>query len=383
MANQFDSLGLFSSPYQQASGWVIACLVVALHVGLLGIGHFWNSTPPVPKARSKVIVQTIRLAPSSLATSIQNASPVVEQPLLAANFEHLPPLPLLEEPILEEPAPEKTAEPTKKEEPIKKEEPVQKVVEPVQKVEPAVKKAELPKTESKPPPKPTASDIKKPAAAKPAEKKQVTPVPPKPVKNDPKAQEAEKKKQEKAQADKKRQQEQAAAQAAEKKRQQEVAAAQEAAHQKQQVLLAKAKENLAKMSETRDKISQSTASSVKLATTPLPKEVSHLQIDALPLGEVGSTAQAGEWGVKEISYRDEIVYRVKTALKFPDYGTVKIKLTLDRTGKVTKVETMQSESAKNKAYLERTLPTLQFSAFGQQFSGAAQYTFLITLHNDN
>lgn len=361
MANQFESLDLFSSPYQHTSGWVIACLVVAMHMGLLGVGHFWNSTPSAPKARSKVVVQTIRLAPPSPVAHIQNTSLVVEQPLIAANLENLPSLPILEEPVIE-----------KAEEPVKKEEPAKKVETP------PVKKPAPPKTESKPTPKPVTPDTKKPAPAKPTEKKQASVVPPKPIKNEGKAQESEKKKLE----DKKRQQEQAAAQEAEKKRQQEVAAAQEAARQQQQALLAKAKENLAKMSETRDKISQSTASSTKLATTPLPKEVSHLQIDALPIGEIGSVAQAGEWGVKEVSYRDEIVYRVKAALKFPDYGTVKIKLTLDRTGKVVKVETMQSESAKNKTYLERTLPTLQFPAFGQQFSGAAQYTFLITLHND-
>lgn len=369
MVNQLDSCGVFSSPYQQSSGWIIACLVIVLHVGLLGIGHFWSSPPPPLKARAKVVVQTIRLAPSAPTTTIQTAqteSPSVEQPLLAANLEHLPPLPLLEEPVIE-----KIQEPVKKEEPAKK-------------IETPAKKPVPPKVESKPTPKPTTTpEAKKVSPAKPAEKKQVS-APPKPTKaDDNKTQESEKKKQEKAEAEKKRQQEQAAAQEAEKKRQQEIAAAQEAARQQQQALLAKAKENLAKMSETRDKISQSTASSVKLATTPLPKEVSHLQVDALPLGEIGSTAQAGEWGVKEISYRDEIVYRLKAALKFPDYGTVKIKLTLDRTGKVLKVETTQSESAKNKAYLERTLPTLQFPAFGQQFPGATQYTFLMTLHNDS
>ncbi len=341
MVNQLNSLGVFSSPYQQSSGWIIACLVIALHLSLLGIGHFWNSTPPPLKARAKVVVQTIRLAPPSASTIVQTQSPPTEQPLLAANLEHLPSIPVLEES-------------TKKEEPAKK-------------AETPAKQFVHPKTESKPTPKPATPEVKKVTPAKPAEKKQAS-APTKP-KTDLKAQESEKKKQEKAEA--------------EKKRQQEVAAAEEAARQRQQALLTKAKENLAKMNETRDKISQSTASSVKLATTPLPKEVNHLQVDALPLGERGSTAQAGEWGVKEISYRDEIVYRVKAALKFPDYGTVKIKLTLDRTGKVLKVETTQSESAKNKAYLERTLPTLQFPAFGQQFSGATQYTFLMTLHNDS
>ena len=88
------------------------------------------------------------------------------------------------------------------------------------------------------------------------------------------------------------------------------------------------------------------------------------------------------WGTKESRYSDEIAYRLKSSLRFPDYGAVKIKLTLDRTGKVLKCETVHSESAKNKSYVESKVPGIVFSSFGQQFQGATQTTFVITLQND-
>lgn len=136
-------------------------------------------------------------------------------------------------------------------------------------------------------------------------------------------------------------------------------------------------EEIAKTHESGKKVSAS-FSSVNLQTTNLPKELGELQVDALSL-ETGSSS----WGVKETKYSDEVAYRLKMNLKLPDYGAVKIKLTLDRTGKVVKVETLKSESAKNKTYVETRIPTIQFSRFDERFQGSLQNTFVITLQNDS
>lgn len=164
----------------------------------------------------------------------------------------------------------------------------------------------------------------------------------------------------------------AIAKEAEKKKQKELTTAK----LREKELLAKAQENLEKMEKTRDKINSN--SSVKLEKTLIPKSIESLQIDALPSGQSVST----ELNTKEISYRDEVAYRLRLALRLPDYGTVKVKLIINNTGNVHQIQIMNSENQKNKEYIERTLPTLLFPSFGSRFDGASQYTFLITLNND-
>ena len=145
----------------------------------------------------------------------------------------------------------------------------------------------------------------------------------------------------------------------EMRRQKEIAAAQEAAKQKVQAHLSKAKENLAKIGETRDKITSN--SSINLEAAPIPKELGLLQVDALPSER---DAKDCAWGLQETSYSDEVAYRLKMSLRLPDYGSVKIKLTLDRSGKVVKIETVQTQSAKNKAYVESKIPAIVFPLLG-------------------
>ena len=57
--------------------------------------------------------------------------------------------------------------------------------------------------------------------------------------------------------------------------------------------------------------------------------------------------------------QDEFISFLHGALHLPDFGEVKIELTLT-DGVVSKVVVLNSESAKNKAYLEKHLPLLKF-----------------------
>lgn len=63
-----------SSSHNSALFW--SCLLVMLmHVGLLGIGKYWNPPPPAPpKQKTKVIVQTIQLNPIQ-TTIVQSELP--------------------------------------------------------------------------------------------------------------------------------------------------------------------------------------------------------------------------------------------------------------------------------------------------------------------
>lgn len=348
-----DSFSL-PSPSRESSSWLFAgFLVIALHAALLGIGVFWNPTTPPPKMRAKVIVQTVRLAPTPATIEVQHHHPVpqatvMQQPLITAAQEE-PSAPVLIPPTQVEspplPKPQIQATPAKPSTPEVKKQTVEKKAVVKKPVEKAPKIEAKPKTEKKEHAKPKPSTTE-------SEKKNTT-----------------------------------AQQEMEKKQQQEVAATQETVKQKQQAQLAKAKENMSKLSESRGKVNSSASTSLNLTTTSLPQEVKSLQIDSLPSGGVvGSfTGESGgkEGGVREINYRDKIAVHLKKALKLPEYGEVTVKLTLDRSGKVVKVDSVKSESAKNKAFIERTLPTLVLPSFGKEFAGLSQQTFLITLENDS
>lgn len=370
-------------------------LALLLHVALFGVGKIWDPTQAQQKPRQKVIVQTIRLNPTQ-AVVAQEETIAVEQrvpqispdgpvalveprqqpqekvgelesppppPPPVAKVEKAPPPPPKPRPEEKKPTPKPKPVPEKKPEPKKV--PEQK---PAPEKKPDPKKATPKKQEPPAPPKPKPPKPNEEAKAKQeqlaAEKQR-------------QEEAAAKKKQEKEAAEKKQQQERAAA---EKKKQQEIAAAKEAARQKEEGALLKAKESLAKMNQTRDKMSATSASMTSLATAPTPTPIGSLHVDALVTTSDGGATSS--WSASEMRYSDEVAYRLKSSLRLPDYGAVTIKLTLDRSGKVVRCETVKSESAKNRAYVEEKVPSIHFSPLGSHFQGAPQATFSITLKNN-
>lgn len=355
MPNNHDFFDL-SSPGYHANLVTVVLVVTALHLTFIGLGLFWETTPPPPKVRNKVLVQTVRLNPNQ--TSIAQNNPI-EPPPIVKN-----------EPIAEAPTPPMPiSEPVKEEKPVLPPKPQPKSESKPEPAPPPKPKPVKPKSKPKPktpPPPPPAKEAKKPVPPKtpPPVKKQVDIQ----TEKNKKAEEAEKKKAE--EAEKKRQVEKAEA---EKKKQKE----REEEERKQQAFLAtvaKTQEKLAKMSESRGKINAH--SSVSIDSTAIPKELGELQIDALPMNE------GRDWGAQELSYREKVASHLKKALRLPDFGAVAIKLTVTREGKVIKVETTQSENSKNKAYIEREVMLLQFPRFGQEFGGAKEQIFQFHLHND-
>ena len=141
--------------------------------------------------------------------------------------------------------------------------------------------------------------------------------------------------------------------------------------EKQQKLLAQAKENLAKIHTNHDTISGGSVS------VPIPtiESLGKLQIDAL------SETQAN-LNEREANYIDELVARLKMLLKLPEYGKVKLKLTLERSGHVAQMVIVSAESQKNRKYVEQTLPNTHFPQFGNNFNDQTNYTFQLVLSND-
>ena len=84
----------------------------------------------------------------------------------------------------------------------------------------------------------------------------------------------------------------------------------------------------------------------------------------------------------ENNYTQSLVRALKAMLTLPEFGEVKIAITLDRKGHVTKLEMLGAESSLNKKKVERVLKEAKFSSFGSNFSGEKEHTFAIVLKND-
>jgi outer membrane biosynthesis protein TonB len=85
---------------------------------------------------------------------------------------------------------------------------------------------------------------------------------------------------------------------------------------------------------------------------------------------------------KEPSYYDELVRRLKLSLQLPEYGEVKLELTISRLGKVVRLKVVQAKSKKNANYLEKMIPSVTFPPFGHNFANEKEHTFRLRLCED-
>lgn len=375
---------LKSSEYKDRSFILILAIVIGVHGLLIGWMAIFQtfSKPLPPPAPKRLLVQTVSL--SSPPTTIRTVEAPSEIAAIEPPVEEVPPpVGEPEEKLIEEPVKEVVEAPKEIETPLPVAEapppPMPKPSPPEPKkaaTKPAVKKPAPKPVAPKPAPpkKPTPAPKKTPPkpTPKPAPKKASPPKqPPKEVTKPKK--EPEKPKVDKAAAEKAAQEKkEAEKRAAEVLRQKE--AEKQAQKARQQKLLSEAQESIAKIGQSRDK--SGPAKSSELSLTSLPVAISSLHIDDLP----GTSTTAVSHG--ELSYRDELAGRLKLLLKLPEYGEVKVKLTLTRAGKVAKVVVVSAESTANKKHIEKTLPSLTFPGFGVNFNDAAEYTFVITLSNE-
>lgn len=378
----------------------ITCAVVAVHSLVIGWAVVFNTAKnsnPMPKMDSRLVVQTIAL----------NSNPIPRNPIPS---NRVSPTPIPETPITPTPLerktmwPERPIETPRAPEPSK---PVQAPITPARTEIPPTREAPptppTPTTTPLPPLRPTAKPYIKPPptpAAKMRNAHQVAPkVPekiyiphPPPEHKDvvkdalEKANEEFKAKQHEIiikrklelDAVKAKQAEETAKKKKEldalKKKQEEAKKAELLAENQRQQKFTEAQERIAKIGGSRDKIA---AKSANPTLSSAPRAITSLEVDSL-------SNLKGETSLShyEMSYREELAGRLKLLLRLPEYGDVKVNLTLDRTGKVAKVAIVNADSVINRKYIEKTLPGLSFPAFGTNYASAAEYTFSITLSNE-
>lgn len=333
--------------------YISVFVIIAHLVGMMFISINLNKMPVV-KPKEHLVVKTIQLGeprpvPKVLPIEIEQPAPILEE-APAPTIKEEPP----------KPAPAKKIEEPK---PVPEKKKVEKA--PVKENKPAVKKEEKKKEVKKETVKKKDTPKKKETVKKKEEKKPVntakknTTTPKKETAKKETPKKTEKKKTETV-----------------SKPDPEAEAAKQAVSAKQQELLKNAKESIAKIDKSAHKFTASDAavSSQKI----VPGKIEKLQIEGLP----SSGGSKVTFTKQEAGYRDELISRLKLLLRLPEYGEVKVNLTLERSGKVAKVSIVSAESAANKKYIEKTLPTISLPAFGDNFPNQSQYTFVITLSNE-
>ena len=115
-----------------------------------------------------------------------------------------------------------------------------------------------------------------------------------------------------------------------------------------QHLLRELEETIAKIDENRDKIYTSKKLSPAQKVKPLELAIDGVNDVEVNLGEASA------------NYRETLVAFLHQTLNLPDYGEVKIQVTLRRDGSVEKLKVLKTESEKNRKYLETHLPLLKF-----------------------
>lgn len=129
-------------------------------------------------------------------------------------------------------------------------------------------------------------------------------------------------------------------------------------------------ESIAKIENKNDKGVSKKATFGSKALAPIV-----LQIDT-PSHELSNEAEGSS------DYKDVLTRHLHQCLSLPDYGEVKIQLSLRQDGTVCKVIVLKAQSEKNKQYLESNLPRLKFPRFDGTYAGQNEQTFVLTFCNE-
>lgn len=142
-----------------------------------------------------------------------------------------------------------------------------------------------------------------------------------------------------------------------------------AAKKKENLLLA-ARESIAKIQLKNDKVKAISEGTLSLG------KIESLSIDRL------DDAQNAENRSSEVQYHEKLAYFLKKNLHLVEPGDVKIKLTLNRLGKVTQLTIAYAESHLNRELIEKSIPNLSFPSWQAHFPTQQTYTCSMTLSHD-
>lgn len=122
-------------------------------------------------------------------------------------------------------------------------------------------------------------------------------------------------------------------------------------------LMKELEESIAKIEGNRDKVD--TSKQLKA-----PQAIETLKIDIPEENEMSD-------------YNENLILCLRQSLHLPDFGEVKIKITLRKDGSVDQLAVLKAESENNRRYLETHLPLIQFPAPKKE-----KYTFVLTFCNE-
>lgn len=81
-------------------------------------------------------------------------------------------------------------------------------------------------------------------------------------------------------------------------------------------------------------------------------------------------------------YEAELISFLHHSLNLPEFGEVKMKLTLQNNGTCVKIQVIRAQSAKNRRYLEEQLPKLRLPPFVGLLASKKEQTFVMTFCNE-
>lgn len=102
----------------------------------------------------------------------------------------------------------------------------------------------------------------------------------------------------------------------------------------------------------------------------LPKNIQSLQID-----------QPEQ--TKKTDYFILLAQTLKEELELPEYGDVKLELTVLQSGRIQKLKVIAAKSEKNRKYLELNIPRIILPPFNDTLSNEREHTFILTFCNEN
>ncbi len=132
--------------------------------------------------------------------------------------------------------------------------------------------------------------------------------------------------------------------------------------------LSKKREILNELKESLTKLEKIVPPENKSLLT-LPKNIQSLHLD-----QVEQT--------KETHYFVLLAQTLKVELELPEYGDVKLELTVLHTGRVLKLRVLAAASEKNQRYLELNIPKLSLPQFNEDLKNENEHTFTLTFCNE-
>lgn len=99
------------------------------------------------------------------------------------------------------------------------------------------------------------------------------------------------------------------------------------------------------------------------------------------IGEKQEVSLHSAEGAAESSYGEELAAFLQKQLTLPEWGKVVVRLKINRKGTILEVVILNSESEKNRIYLEKNLPRALAAPFGVKFTGEDARTFTVVLNH--